>query len=138
MPSNPRNTEDHSLRIRTKHAIRDVFSRLDYDALGDVYCEEGGEAFWKAHKNKCQTMGIRIAEALKRRLSRTGRSLYVGAGVAELPMLVMETLDLNRTVEAYNLREREAGLLNSACHNLPFTIQATDAQTSGAPSITSG
>lgn len=129
MPSNPRSPNDHALRIRTKQAIRDVFSKLDYDGLGDIYCEEGGEAFWKAHKKKCQTMGIRIAEALKRRLSRKGRSLYVGAGVAELPIMVLETLDMNRTVEAYNLRESEVRILNQACRGLPFTIQASRAQT---------
>lgn len=124
-----RNANDHSLGTRTKHAIRDVFSRLDYDKLGDIYCEEGGVAFWKAHKKKCQTMGIRIAEALKQRLSRKGRSLYVGAGVAELPILALETLDMNRTVEAYNLREREVDVLNEACGGLPLTIQASPAQT---------
>ena len=129
MPPNPRNPNDQALRIRTKQAIRDVFSKLDYGGLGDIYCEEGGEAFWKAHKKKCQTMGIKIAEALKRHLSQKGRSLYVGAGVAELPMLVQETLDMNRTVEAYNLREREVGILNQACHGLPFAIQASRAQT---------
>ena len=129
MPFSPRIPDHHSLRLQTKRAIRDVFSRLDYDALGDVYCEEGGEAFWKAHKKKCQIMGIRIAEALKRRLSRKGRSLYVGAGVAELPLLVTESLDLNRAVEAYNLREPEVSVLNRACAGLPFTVQASHAQT---------
>ena len=124
-----RNTNVHSIRIPTKHAIRDVFSRLDYDALGDIYCEEGGEAFWKAHKKQCQTMGIRIAEALKRRLSQRGRSLYVGAGVAELPLLVTESLDMDRIVEAYNLRESEVRILNLACDGLPFTIQTNRAQT---------
>ena len=124
-----RATNVHSIGIRTKQAIRDVFSKLDYDALGDIYCEEGGEAFWKAHKKKCQTMGIRIAEALKRHLAQKGRSLYVGAGVAELPMLVLETLDMNRTVQVHNLREREVAVLNQACHGLPFTIHATGAQT---------
>lgn len=124
-----RNARDPALPSRTKHAIKDVFSKLDYAGLGDIYCEEGGVVFWKAHKNKCQTMGIRIAEALKRRLSRKGRSLYVGAGVAELPMLVLETLDLNRTIEAYNLREPEVRILNQACRGLPFTIQASRAQT---------
>lgn len=124
-----RNTNVHSLRIRTKHAIRDVFSRLDYDALGDIYCEEGGEAFWKAHKKQCQTMGSRIAEALKQRLPQKGRSLYVGAGVAELPLLVTESLDMNRTVEAHNLRESEVRILNRACAGLPFTVQANNAQT---------
>ncbi len=124
-----KNPGDHSLHVRTKHVIKDVFSKLDYDALGDVYCEEGGKAFWKAHKNKCQTMGIRIAEALKHRLSQKGNSLYVGAGVAELPILVLETLDMNRTVEAYNLREREVRVLNEACAGLPLTIQAGPAET---------
>ncbi len=129
MPSNPRHPNDHALSIRTKQAIRKVFSRLDYDGLGDVYCEEGGEAFWNAHKKKCHTMGLRIAEALKRRLSPQGRSLYVGAGVAELPMLALETLDLHRTVEAHNLREPEVRILNRACHGLPFAVLASPAQT---------
>ncbi len=128
MPSKPRNANAPSFRIRTKRAIRDVFSKLDYTVLGEIYCEEGGEAFWNVHGKKCQTMGITIAEALKRRLAQKGRSLYVGAGVAELPMLVLETLVMNRTVQAYNLREREVGILNQACHNLPFIIHAAGAQ----------
>ena len=131
MPPNMRNLNgpSQSLNTRTRQVIRDVFSKLDYAVLEEIYCEEGGEAFWNAHRKKCQTMGLKIAETLKQRLSQKGRSLYVGAGVAELPMLVLETLDMNRTVEAYNLREREADMLNQACHGLPFTIQATDAQT---------
>ena len=124
-----RNADKHSLRPRTRQMIRDVFARLDYDALGDIYCEEGGEAFWKAHKNKCQTMGIRIGEALKQRLPQKGKSLYVGAGVAELPLLVLETLEMNRTVQAHNLREREVDVLNRACDGLPFSVQASNAQT---------
>ena len=124
-----RNADEPSLRPQTRQVLKDVFSRLDYAVLGDVYCEEGGEAFWKVHRKKCQTMGIRIAEGLKQRLSKTGRSLYVGAGVAELPMLVMETLDMNRAIEVYNLREREVSVLNEACHGLPFTVQAACAQT---------
>lgn len=129
MPTNPRNADEPSLRPRTKQVIREIFAKLNYTALGDIYCEEGGEAFWKAHKKKCQTMGSKIAEALKRRLSQKGRSLYVGAGVAELPMMVMETLEMNRTVEAYNLRKPEVHILNQACHGLPFAIHATAAQT---------
>ena len=129
MPSNPRNGDEPSPRPRTRQVIREIFAKLNYTALGDIYCEEGGEAFWKAHKKKCQTMGIRIAEALKQRLPRNGKSLYVGAGVAELPMLALETLDMNRTVEAYNLREQEVDVLNRACVGLPFALHATAAQT---------
>ncbi len=131
MPSNMRNTNrpSRSLREQTQHVLREVFSKLDYAALGAIYCEEGGEAFWNAHRKQCQTMGIKIAEALKQQLSPRGRSLYVGTGVAEIPMLVMEALEMNRTVEACTLREQEVNILNQACHALPFTIQATDAQT---------
>lgn len=125
MPSNPRNANGP----RTKQTIRDVFSKLDYGVLGDVYCEEGGKAFWNVHRKTCQTMGIKIGEALKQRLSPKGKSLYVGAGVAELPLLVLETLELNRTVQAYNLREQEVDILNQACHGLPFTMHVSDAQT---------
>lgn len=124
-----RNADEPSLRPRTRQAIREIFAKLNYTALGDIYCEEGGEAFWKAHKKKCQTMGIRIAEALKPRLPRNGKSLYVGAGVAELPMLALETLEMNRTVEACNLREQEVDILNLACVGLPFAVHATAAQT---------
>jgi hypothetical protein len=129
MPMNPQNADKPSLKPRTKQVIKEVFAKLDYAILGDVYCEEGGEAFWKTHRKKCQTMGIRIGEALKQRLPQKGKSLYVGAGVAELPLLVTETLDMNRTVEAYNLREPEVRILNQACHDLPFAIHTTRAQT---------
>ncbi len=123
MPSRNRPVE-----ARTRRVIGEVFSKLDYAVLGEIYCEEGGEAFWNAHRKKCQQMGIEIGGALKRRLAQTGRSLYVGAGVAEIPMLVLETVEMNRTVEVYNLREREVRILNRACHGLPFTVQATEAQ----------
>ncbi len=129
MPSNPRNVNESSRRTQTGQMIREVFSRLDYTVLGEVYCEEGGESFWNVHRKKCQTMGMKIGEALKGRLSQKGKSLYVGAGVTELPMLVMETLEMNRTIQAYNLREREVDILNRACHGLPFVIHATAAQT---------
>jgi hypothetical protein len=64
---------------------------------------------------------------LKLRLGRGGRSLYVGAGVAELPALIMETVELGRTVEPYNLRKTEVGALNPVCHSIPFAFHPTDA-----------
>ncbi len=42
-------TKRHILRATTCRAIARTFAKLDYKALGDVYCDEGGEAFWKAH-----------------------------------------------------------------------------------------
>lgn len=109
--------------------IREVFARLDYKTLGPVYCYEGGEEFWQAKRGPCQRLGARIAQALCRRLSPQGRSLYVGAGVAELPPLLAEVLELGRTVEPYNLRRTEVAALNRACRTLPVRFHSQDAAT---------
>ena len=116
------------LQPTTLHAIARIFDSLDYAALGPIYCHEGGDAFWEERRGPCQVLGIKLAGVLRDRLPPNGRSLYVGAGVTELPMLAMETLDLHRTVEAYNLRADEVSLLNHACAGLPFEFRAKDAR----------
>ena len=116
------------LQPATLHAIARIFDSLDYAALGAIYCHEGGNAFWAERREPCRTLGTKLAGVLRDRLAPNGRSLYVGAGVAELPMLAMETLELHRTVEAYNLRADEVSLLNHACAGLPFGFQARDAR----------
>jgi hypothetical protein len=91
-----------------------VFKRLDYAKLGPVYCDEGGEAFWRHRRNACRRLGLAFASVLLNRLKPDGASLYVGAGVAEIPSLMMETLELNRKVVACNLRRAEVDILNAA------------------------
>lgn len=115
------------LHPRTRAAIAALFKRLDYRALGPIYCDEGGDAFWRAKKGPSRTLGIKLAEVLRARLAPGGRSLYVGAGVAELPVLAMETMELGRTVVACNLRGDEVAVLNRACTGLPFRFQHQDA-----------
>jgi len=112
---------------QTRAMIRTLFKRLDYPALGRIYCDEGGDAFWKAKRGPCQTLGIKLAEILRGRLKQGGRSLYVGAGVAELPVLAMETMELGRAVTACNLREDEVTVLNQACNDVPFRFVHQDA-----------
>jgi hypothetical protein len=110
-----------------RHLVTEVYERLDYEALGPVYCYEGGDEFWQAKRGSCDRLGSRVAVALKKKLGRGGRSLYVGAGVAELPTLIMETVEIGRTVEPYNLRRAEVVALNSACHSIPLTFRFADA-----------
>ena len=100
---------------QAKTAIANVFANLDYATLGQVYCYEGGDAFWKAKRTPCQRLGLAVGHALSNRLPRGGRSLYVGAGVAELPPLLVELCDRQRQVEPYNLRPAEVHALNRAC-----------------------
>ncbi|MGA6827683.1 hypothetical protein ACO9S2_08715 [Nitrospira sp. NS4] len=116
-----------TLHRSIRRVISDVFSRLDYTTLGRVYCYEGGDEFWRAKRGPCQRLGAQIAQALCQRLAPQGRSLYVGAGVAELPPLLAEALELGRTVEPYNLRRTEVAALNRACRSLPVRFHSQDA-----------
>jgi len=93
-----------------------------------MYCDEGDDAFWKDRRGPCQKLGIKLAEVLRGRLRPRGRSLYVGAGVAEIPVLVMETIELGRSVAVYNLRAEEVSVLNAALTGLPLRFISGHAQ----------
>lgn len=107
--------------------IAHVFARLDYKTLGRVYCYEGGDEFWRTRRKPCQRLGSAVAEVLLGKVPPGGRSLYIGAGVAELPPLLAEVCDRRRQVEPYNLRRSEAAVLNRACRGLPLRFHARDA-----------
>jgi hypothetical protein len=111
----------------TSRLVTEVYGRLDYGALGPIYCYEGGDEFWRVKRGLCQRLGNRVAVLLRKKLPRRGRSLYVGAGVAELPALIMETMERDRAVEPYNLRRTEVVTLNRACRSVPVTFRAVDA-----------
>ena len=117
----------------TRRAIATVFERLDYRRLASIYCYEGGDVFWRTKREPCRRLGMRIGEALLTRLAAGGRSLYVGAGVAELPVLLVESLELHRTVVPCNLRSSEVATLNRACRGLPLRFHAMDAGTIRGP-----
>src|SRR3989475_13068347 len=95
------------LQPATLQTIARVFDSLDYQTLGPVYCDEGGDAFWEERRGPCQELGTTLAARLRDRLPPGGRSLYLGAGVAELPPLLMETSRLHPTVARYNTRAQE-------------------------------
>ncbi len=98
----------------TRDSIERLLAALDSGALGDIYCHEGGDAFWSDRRPAVVEIGLLWAVELAARVSRGGRSLYVGAGVAELPALLTEVLDLERTCVAANLREAECDTLNAS------------------------
>ena len=116
-----------SLRPETTRQSADIFRRLDYAALGQVYCDEGGDEFWEAKRGLCRRRGAAIAAALRDKLPVGGYSLYVGAGVPEIPPLVMEVMELKRAVAAYNLRRKEVRVLNQACRGSDLRFKQGDA-----------
>ena len=122
-------TRRRVIRPSTHAVIRQVFDRLEYRTLGPVYCYDGGDEFWRAKREPCRRLGLRVARDLIGRLPPLGRSLYVGAGVAELPALVAEALEVERRVVAHNLRRVEVAALNRACRGTGVRFRATDAAT---------
>ena len=82
-----------------------VLDRLDWQALGEIYFHWGGEQFWRERLSKVVSLGEALGTRLLQQLPRGGASLWVGAGVAELPVLLAEVLLHERTVAAANLRE---------------------------------
>lgn len=107
------------LQPKTRRIIAEAFERLDYRKLSPIYCDVGGQAFWRDRREPCRRLGIDLARVLRRRLAAGGRSLYVGAAVAEVPVLAMEALELGREVVPCNLRRGEVDILNRACESLP-------------------
>jgi hypothetical protein len=108
-----------------RRAMKEVFARLDYGRLGPIYCDEGGDEFWAAKRGLCQRLGLKLAKALLPRLQPGGTSLYVGAGVAEIPLLLMESLDLGRQVLACNLRKAGSAGAQSCLCRVPDPVPSS-------------
>lgn len=92
---------------------RRVLEALDWRALGAIYFHEDGEARFREKRAAVVSLGEQLARRLLAHVPRRGASLWVGAGVAELPVLLAEVLLHERTVVAANLRADECELLNA-------------------------
>ncbi len=97
-----------------QQALERVLDALDWRALGDVYFHEDGEQLLRNRREPLQRLGTIWSRALLRRLPPAGRSLHVGAGLAELPAMLAEILVAGRSVRAVNLRGEECAILDRA------------------------
>ena len=57
-------TSRTKLASATRRLVTEVYGRLDYGALGPVYCYEGGDEFWRAKRGPCNRLGSRVAVVL--------------------------------------------------------------------------
>lgn len=96
---------------RHEQMCRKLFEVLDWRALGALYFHADGEARWQALLPRVLLLGTDLARAVAKRLPPTGRSLYAGAGIAELPVVLAERFVRGRRVDAVNLRGRECELI---------------------------
>jgi hypothetical protein len=123
---------------RVVQVARQVCAHLDWAALGEIYCDWGGDHFWRARRDDLVPAGRALGQQLLRRVPRDGASLWVGAGIGELPVLLGEVLLHDRRVVAANLRARECEVLNAALQaaapGVPLRYLAEDARTA-APEV---
>jgi hypothetical protein len=112
---NPIQEELDSARFAA--ALVEVEQELDWELLGRHYCDEGGEDFFGPEQREAQReAALRFAADLGDRLQgqRKGRSLYVGAGLAELAPILCDALVLRREVAIVALPGPEPKELNRA------------------------
>ena len=111
---------------------RRVFEAIDWSVLGAVYFHEDGERHWSERRKLVVELGSQLARRLARQVRKGGASLWVGAGVAELPVLLGEVVVLGRSVVPCNLLEEECEVLNAALEaaapDVALRYEAQDAQ----------
>jgi len=116
---------------------RRILDHLDWKALGEVYFHWGGEEFWEEKRPSVIRLGGDLGKRLLRDLPRGGASLWVGAGIAELPALLGEVLLHGREVTVTNLRARECEVINAVlaaeAPDVPLRYLAEDAREAGKP-----
>ncbi len=121
---------------------------LDWELLGRCHCSEGGDAFFPpAQREAVRDASLQLASDLAVALAPAGappgdgcgRSVYVGAALAELAPLLTERIVLGREVRALNLANDETRELNRALgavsRSLGLDLGAIE--TCGLPSLPS-
>jgi hypothetical protein len=94
-----------------RDATERLLEALDWKVLGDLYFHEQGLERWQQMRPHVLELGEAWAKALLKRVPEGGRSLYVGAGVAELPVLIAERCVRGRSLRAVNRSTRECEVL---------------------------
>lgn len=86
-------------------ALGGLDEELDWELLGRSYCEgDGSDFFGAALRESILDTGMRFAEDVGKALGESrGRSLYLGAEIAELPVILAEHFVLGREVEWLNI-----------------------------------
>lgn len=107
----------HDALQRFGTALAELDAELDWAGLGASYCEgDAREFFGPELRANLFDAGVCFAEDLERALDarRGGKSLYLGAALAELAPLLCESLVLGREIVWLNLPGRETRELRRA------------------------
>src|SRR3989442_15625230 len=73
------------LQPATLRDITRIFDSLDYQTLGPVYCDEGGDAFWEERRGPGQEQGPKVGAPPADRLHSGPPGRPVGAAASRTP-----------------------------------------------------
>ncbi len=111
---NPSIAPDPDAIAQFAQVLGRIHGELDWPALGQGYCESGGEHFFTDEAVEAiQETGLLFASDLGEALPSGGQSLYLGIGVAEIVPMLFEAIVLKRKVSAYTLPSEEAQALRT-------------------------
>jgi hypothetical protein len=111
---------------RFAHIWSVLDAALDWERLGVLHCHEGGESFFGVEdRGAILDAGLLFADDLAALLTPSGRSLYVGASVAELVPMLVESQILGRDVLWY---EKETPVTTALTQALAQVAKELDCQ----------
>lgn len=116
---------------RFARVLAAVEAELDWAELGEVYCEgPGADLFVPEQVEALREAGLLLADDLATALEGLGgdappRSLYVGAGVAELVPMLCESVVFDREVRLVSLPGAELDQLGRAFARVGERLGAT-------------
>ncbi|QDV09069.1 hypothetical protein Poly30_46260 [Planctomycetes bacterium Poly30] len=106
--------EEHSIQ-RFGAVLAELDAAIDWEVLAPVYCEGDASGFFdEERRNAIVDAGLKLASEIGEQLKPGGKSLYIGAAVAELAPMMFEAIVLDRKVAWISIEGREATELTRA------------------------
>ncbi len=99
--------------------LAELDATIDWELLAPVYCEGDASGFFDEERRAAITdAGLKLASEIGEQLKPGGKSLYVGAAVAELVPMMFEAIVLGRKVAWITIEGPEATELARAIKSI--------------------
>lgn len=110
--------EENSIQ-RFGAVLAELDSAIDWEVLAPVYCEGDASGFFdEERRNAILDAGLKLASEIGEQLKPGGKSLYIGAAVAELAPMMFEAIVLDRKVAWISIEGPEATELTRAIKSI--------------------